>query len=113
MLKLVGLLFNPWFIGGVIIVAVISFVGLKGYSLGVERTDIKWQTVIAKNKADWEERQRLAAEEANNEINKLLNEKEAADDLIVELRTKALADPNAGRVGLGVDSVKRLNREIP
>lgn len=92
------------------IVSAIAFAGITGYGLGVERTDVKWQTVIAKDKAAWEDRQRKATEDANNQINELMNEKEAADVLIAELRNQALADPNAGRVGLGIDSVRRLRR---
>lgn len=95
-----------------VIVSVIAFAGIKGYSLGVERTDVKWQTVIAKDKAEWDERQRKAAEEANNEINKLLNEKESDDKLIAELRIQALADPAAANCGIGVDSLRRLNRGL-
>ena len=103
-------LLNPYLIGGIAIawVASVGFAGIKGYNWGVERTDIKWQTVIANDKAEFEERQRKAAEEANKDIKELQDEKDAADALIAELRAQALADPNANRISLGIDSVRRL-----
>lgn len=108
------LLLNPWTILAVVVGLGVSHGGayFKGRMNGVAATDVKWERVIAKDKADWEARQKDAQEEADNQINALMNEKEADDALIAELRNRALADPNAGRVCLGIDSVRRLNRGV-
>lgn len=105
-------LFNPWVILAVVVGLGLSHGGayFKGRSNGVAATDIKWERVIAKDRADFEKRQREAEEAANSEINKLLNEKEADDLLITELRAQALADPGAANCGIGIDSLRRLNR---
>ena len=83
---------------------------VKGRINGAAATEIKWQAKIAKAEAEWEARQRQAQEEANNELNRLLNEKEAADALLEQLRREAEADPAAAGGGITADSVRRIAR---
>lgn len=99
---------NPW-----LILIVVAFFGVsvagaawKGYSLGVQHEQVKAakerERIHDENlEALSASRRRIAELDAANA--KLEDEARKADD-------EAAADPNAARVSLGVDSVRRLNR---
>lgn len=111
--KRVGLAFAkvlPYLLAVLFVVVVGWLIYYKGYDRGVEVTEQKYQTAIAKERHRQIEANDMALQEAlkrQAELEQLLEERDAA---ITDLLDEATQDPGADRPAIGADSVRRLNR---
>jgi len=82
----------------------------RAYDRGFAKADEQWRVVVIEERARQDKANREAARLAAEEIARLNEAKGARDATIARIQREAASDPDAGRVAIGVDSVRRLNQ---
>ena len=81
-----------------------------GWFKGSAHTERKWQALIVAERAEQDRKIKEADERAFVTIHRLNIDMEKRNALIAELEEMARSDPDAKRLCLSVDSVRRINR---
>jgi len=105
----------PWQIWAALAVAVLLGVlawqiNYRAYDRGFAKANEQWRVVVIEERARQDKANREAARLAAEEIDRLNEAKGVRDATIARLRREAAFDTDAGRVAIGVDSVRRLNQ---
>ena len=104
----------PWQIWATL--AVVAVLGVTGwqidkraYTRGFAQADAAWVIKVNDEIARQVKANDAAWAAAQEQIARLNEAKEVRDATIIRLNREALEDPDAGRVSIGPDSVRRLN----
>ncbi len=105
----------PWQIWAALAVVVVLgvsawYIDHRAFSRGFSEADEQWRVVVIEERERQAEANREAARIAADEIARLNEAKGVRDATIARLQREAAADPDAGRVAIGADSVRRLNQ---
>jgi len=101
--------FLPHIAGAAILVGGVWFIDYRAYNRGVEDEAKRWQELVQEEYVRQLEANREALRVAQEEIERLRQQKESLDAEVDRLEAAAAADVDAGRTSLPSRSVRRLN----
>jgi ubiquinone biosynthesis protein UbiJ len=99
----------PYIAGAAILVGGVWLIDYRAYNRGVEDEATRWQERVQEEYVRQLEANREALRVAQEEIERLRQQKETLDAEVDRLEAAAAADVEAGRTALPARSVRRLN----
>lgn len=101
--------FLPYIAGAAFLLSAVWFIDYRAYNRGVEDEAAQWETLVQEEYVRQLEANREALQRAQDEIERLRQQKEDLDAQVDRLEELAAQDPDAARPALAPSSVRRLN----